>query len=225
MARGVSVVPARAARGAAWGAAWGLARRVAAGVAVLGALCAAAPHAASAQRGLIPPGFGTLRQEDISLQLQIQGLIVTAVPLEESVIRTLSPDSYAALKANRERMSRALDTVRTRLGLPSVQAWFVTFTNAESGEARYDADDVSIRSAGRDYRPLRILPLKPGFGDGRLAQRVRQSAVYAFDPAVDLAQPLMLTAGAVSSSAWGDITQRIERERALVWSRVPTPKP
>ena len=202
-----------------------MSRRLAATVAVACVYLVSAPNAGGAQGGLIPPGLGTLRQEEIALTLQIQGLIMSAVPLEESVIRTLSPDSYNTLRSLRESKARGIDTVRTRLALGSAQAWYVTFTNAESGEARYDALDVLIRSAGRDFRPLQVLPLKPGFGDGRLSQRARQSAVYVFDPGIDLAQPLVLTFGTASTAAWNDIAQRIDRERALIWSRTSKPKP
>ena len=175
--------------------------------------------------GLIPPGYGTLRQDDIAVQVQMLGLLVKLIPLEESVIRTLAPDSYRALHATRESKARQLDSIRTRLGLPAVQAWLVTLFNAEQGEARYDASDVLVRSAGRDFRPLDYLPLKPGFGDGRLAQRESRSAMYVFDPAIDLSQPIAVTIGSQTNFAWNDIIQKIERERSFVLSRATAGKP
>lgn len=175
--------------------------------------------------GIIPAGFGTLRQDDIAVLVQNLGLQVRAIPLEESVIRTLSPDSYKALATLRQSKARQIDSVVTRTGLPSLQAWYLTFFNAEQGEARYDALDVLLRGGGRDFRPLEVLPLKSGFGDGRLAQRTSQSAVYLFDPAIDLTQPVTLTIGTQTSTAWTDILQRVDRERSLVWSRAGSGKP
>jgi hypothetical protein len=169
--------------------------------------------------GLIPPGFGTLRQDDIAIQLQTFGLQVKVIPLEESVIRTLAPDSYRALHSTREGVAKQLDSARARLGLPSVQAWYVIYSNAEQGEARFDASDILIRSGGRDFRPLLYKGLKPGFGDGRIAQRTSQSAVYAFDPAIDLTQPITVTISTQTSTAWSDILPRIESERSVIWSR------
>jgi hypothetical protein len=179
----------------------------------------------TARSGLIPAGFGTLRQDDVALQVENLGLQVKLIPLDESVIRTLAPDSYKALHTIRENKARQLDSIRTRLGLPAVQAWLVTFFNAQQGEARYDAMDLIIRSAGRDFRPLDALAVKPGFGDGRLAQRESRSAVYAFDPVIDLTQPITVTIGTQTSSAWNDIAQRIELERSFVWSRAGAAKP
>lgn len=176
--------------------------------------------------GMIPPGFGTLRQDQIAIRLQANGLTVSAVPLDESVIRTLAPDSYRSLRAYRESKRAALEALRTRNGLASVQVWWITFFNVQQGDARFDAFDVLIHSVGQDFRPLDALPLTPGFGDGRVAQRGQQSAVYAFDPQIDLNQPLTFTSLGQQTTVWGDATAAlIERERAAIWSRAAAAKP
>jgi hypothetical protein len=176
--------------------------------------------------GLIPAGFGTLRQEQISIRVQTLGLTVNAIPLEESVIRALAPDSYKTLHAIRESKKAALEALRQRNGLAGVQAWYVWFANVQQGDARFDAFDVLIRSVGQDFRPLDAVPITPGFGDGRVAQRGTQAAVYAFDPQIDLNQPLALTALGQQSTVWGDnILPLIERERSAIWSRSSAAKP
>jgi hypothetical protein len=176
--------------------------------------------------GLIPAGFGTLRQDQIAIRVQAMGLTVSAIPLEESVIRTLAPDSYRSLHALRESKKAALEALGARNGLTSVQAWYVTFFNVEQGDARFDAFDLHVRSVGQDFRALDALPLTPGFGDGRVAQRGQQSAIYAFDPQIDLNQPLTVAALGQQTTVWGDATlPLIERERSMVWSRAPAAKP
>jgi hypothetical protein len=181
---------------------------------------AAQDSARAARTGLIPAGFGSLRRDDIAISVQSLGLNVTAIPLDENVIRTLAPDSYQMLHAQRESKTKQLDSVRSRMGLPSVQAWYVSFFNLQQGEARFDPYDFLVRSAGRDFRALLVLPITPGFGSGRLAQRATQSAIYAFDPQVDLSQPITVTIGTQENATWGDVLQKIELERARVWSRV-----
>jgi hypothetical protein len=47
-----------------------------------------------------------------------------------------------------------------------------------------------ITSVGRDFRPIDVLPITPGFGQQRLRQREVQAALFAFDPQVDVNQPL-----------------------------------
>jgi hypothetical protein len=176
--------------------------------------------------GLIPAGFGTLRQDQIAIRVQTLGLTVSAIPLDESVIRTLAPDSYRSLHALRESKKAALAALATRNGMTSVQTWYVTFFNIQQGEARFDAFDFLIRSAGQDYRPLDALPLTPAFSGGRVAQRGQQSAIYAFDPQIDLNQPLTVTSLGQQTTVWGDtMLPLIERERSAVWSRSATAKP
>ena len=176
--------------------------------------------------GLIPAGFGTLRQDQIAVRVQFNGLTVSAIPLEESVIRTLAPDSYRTLHALRESKKPALEALRARTGLAAVQAWYVTYFNVQQGDARFDAFDLLVHSAGLDFRPLDALPLTAGFGDGRVAQKGSQSAIYAFDSQIDLNQPLTVTALGQQTTVWGDaMLPLIERERSLVWSRSSAPKP
>lgn len=176
--------------------------------------------------GLIPAGFGTLRQDQIAIRFQANGLTISATPLDESVIRTLAPDSYKSLRAYRESKKAALDALRARTGLASVQVWWVSFYNIQQGDARFDAFDLIIHSVGQDFRPLDALPLTPGFGDGRVAQRGQQSAVYAFDPQIDLNQPLTVTSLGQQSTAWGDnMLPLIERERSAIISRAAAAKP
>src|SRR5688572_32862989 len=58
-------------------------------------------------KGSVPPGYGTLRQDEIAVRLELQGLIVRAIPLEESLIRLLTSDSYRALRELQEKIGRA----------------------------------------------------------------------------------------------------------------------
>ena len=54
-------------------------------------------------------GFGSLKQDDISLKVTLTGgLQVTATPLEERIIRLLAPDSYRNLCQNRASKQKAL---------------------------------------------------------------------------------------------------------------------
>jgi hypothetical protein len=181
------------------------------------------PGSTLAQQGardaLPPAGFGSLRQDDVAVKLQNLGLAIKAIPLDESVIRLLAPDSYRAMRAQRESRAKELAAIAARMGLPSVQVWLVTYYTLEQGEARYDATDLVLRDASRDSRPLEVLPLTPAFSNGRVAQRVQQQALYLFDPSIDLTQPLTLLAAGQQSTGWTDGLQRLDSERAAVWSR------
>lgn len=166
-----------------------------------------------------PAGFGTLKQDDIAVRVQFNALQVRALPLDETVIRTLSPDSYRALRELRESKRTLVDGVLKRTGMPGASLWYVQFFNSEQGEARFSPLEVVINSAGRDFRALDVFALTPGFGEQRLLQREVQAGLYVFDPSVDINQPLVITVETRSSDVWGTLLKRVERERSLIRSR------
>ena len=166
----------------------------------------------------IPPGYGSLRQDDIAIRLEPQGLIVRAIPLEESVIRLLTPDSYRALRDLQESNRRTIDQIARRSGGRAPDLWYVSFYGREDN-ARFSPMDLVITSGGQDFRPLDVIPLSTGFGEQRLHQRETQSAVYVYPDGVDVDHPLTVTFQGLQSVVWEQLLQRIERERALVRAR------
>lgn len=193
-------------------------------------IAVAAPWARAQQPGAatdtaaLPAGLGTLRQDDIAVRVQFNALQVRVLPLEESVIRTLSPDSYRTLHELRDSKRGLVDGVLRRTGIPGASLWYVQFFNAEQGEARFSPLELVISSAGRDFRALEVFALTPGFGEQRLRQREVQAALYVFDPSVDVNQPLTVTFETQSSAAWDALLKKVDRERSLIRSRA-TPKP
>lgn len=169
----------------------------------------------------IPIGFGTLRQDDVAIKVSPgSGLQVRAVPLDERILRLMSPDSYRSLREIVAGKQRQVDGVRERNGLQSYSLWYVSFYALEQGETRFSPSEFIISNVGRDFRPLDIFPLSPGFGEYRLKQREVQSALYVFDGALDVNQPLTAQLESVRSvTDWTAVLERVERERSLVRSR------
>jgi len=166
----------------------------------------------------IPAGFGSLRQDDIAIRLEPQGLIVRAIPLDESVIRLLTPDSYRALRDLQESHRRTIEAIARRSGGRSPDLWYVSFYGLEEN-ARFSPMDLVITSGGQDFRPIDVIPLSTGFGEQRLRQRETQSAVYIYPEGVDVDHPLTVTFQGLQSVIWEQLLQRIERERVLVRAR------
>lgn len=205
-------------------------------IAIAGALaCAAGTSGTSAQEGTLAPisddtigrayvpvGFGTLRQDDIAIRIELQGLIVRAIPLDENLIRLLTPDSYRALRDLQESNKRAIAAVTRRSGGRAPDLWYVSFYGVEP-DVHFSPMELVITSSGRDFRPLEVVPLSAGFGEQRLSQRETQSAIYLFDDDIDLDQPLTVTFQDVRNDDWQQILTRIETERALVRARASRP--
>lgn len=166
----------------------------------------------------IPAGFGSLRQDDIAIRLEPPGLILRAIPLDENIIRLLTPDSYRALRDLQESNRRTIEAITRRLGNRTPDLWYVSFYGLEDN-ARFTPMDLTITSGGQDFRPVDVIPLSTGFGEQRLRQRQTQSAVYVYPGDIDLDHPLTVSFQGLQSGVWELLLQRIERERALVRAR------
>ncbi len=198
---------------------------------LLSAACAGGTSTAAGQQGgntpitddttgraNVPVGFGTLRQDEIAIRLELQGLIVRAIPLDENLIRLLTPDSYRALRELQESNKQSIAAVTRRTGGRAPDLWYVSFYGVEP-DVHFSPMELVITSGGRDFRSLEVLPLSSGFGEQRLRQRETQSAIYLFDENIDLDQPLSVTFQNVRNDMWEQILTRVERERALVRAR------
>src|SRR5258708_38373607 len=77
--------------------------------------------------GLIQAGFGSLKQDDIAIQLQVPDVRVKLIPLDEGVIRTLSVDSYRALRDLAESRRAGIARLAAQHGLLHGSLSYVQF--------------------------------------------------------------------------------------------------
>lgn len=176
---------------------------------------APSPEQVREQVDLVPAGFGTLHQDQISVSLREGDLLIKATPLAETVIRLAAPDTYERLHAmaesRREPARRAVYSGEPEMLLISLFSY--------SPDVDYRADDIQLMQHGRQLRPIAILPVTTGWGRGRLQQRETQNAVYVFDQPIDYRQPFTLRYGPLQSSNWSDVVPVLDRERARVRTR------
>jgi hypothetical protein len=178
-----------------------------------------APDSSADSTGALPPpGFGSLKQDDIALKLQLPGVLVKAFPLDESVIRLFVPDYYKSL-SDLIRSKRAdIETRARRYGAQQYSLWYVQYYGLEP-DARFSPMEFIVTSLGRDLRPVDIVALSSGFGEQRLKQREVQTAIYIMDGVADLSQPLTVAIQGTTDTSWGSTVQVLDRERALIRSR------
>jgi hypothetical protein len=74
-------------------------------------------------------------------------------------------------------------------------------------------------SKGILFRPAGILPLTPEWGRQQVRQEETQSALYVFDPAVDLDVTFEVEYQGRRSLAWAGIIRLLQAERGRVMSR------
>jgi hypothetical protein len=180
---------------------------------------AGGPRNASAQdEQLPPPGKGTLRQDEVAVLLDAGAVHFRVMPLEESILRLLAPDSYASLHALREAYQGEMRDAAAQYGLTEPVGFLVTVFGLEP-LAQFDPEQLTIISRNRLFRPLRILPITPLWNQHRISQRETAAAVYVFETGIALLEPFTVEYAGVRSDQWRQSLRRIERERARIGRR------
>jgi hypothetical protein len=170
---------------------------------------------AEAPQSMVPAGYGTLRQDDITLSIRAGALLVKVTPLDEATIRLLASDTYTRLRALRE--SRLDDAVRGMSRSPEL--FLVSFFSYQP-DVTYQPEDVQLLHQARVLRAASILPVTTGWGRQRLAQQETQMAVYLFEGPADYRQPMTMRYGTLENDEWRQIITRLDNERAKILSRV-----
>jgi hypothetical protein len=166
-------------------------------------------EAPAAVAALPPAGFGTLRQDDISMFLRSGELEIRVTPLDEATIRLLAPDTYARLHA-----------VRTaHAGGTHADELFLVSFHSRAADVAFEPEDLHLLHRSRLLRPAAIHAVTAGWGRQRLSQQETQVAVYAFEGPMDYGQDIGVRLGAVHSDDWRRILVRLAQERARVSAR------
>lgn len=164
---------------------------------------------------LLPSGFGTLRQDDVTLTLRSGDLLIKVTPLDPAVIRALATDTWQRLRGLRE--GHGPELVR-RSGIPDPDLFLVSFFSYDQ-QVPYEPEDVHLVNRGLRFRPLVISSVTPGWGRQRLSQEETQMAVYAFEPGLDLDQDLAAEYQDARAGGWERMLQEIQAERARIRAR------
>lgn len=180
-----------------------------------GGVSVARSTGAPPQEGLVPPGHGTLKQDQVTVALRNGPLLVKLTPLSESVIRLLAPDTYERLHglAETRREEAASRTVRTP------ELFLVSFFSYQP-DTSFQPEDLQLLHQGQLLRPIAIFPITSGWGSQRLQQQDNQSAIYAFESPIDYDQPLTVRYGPQEADTWRNIITVLRGERNKVLSRV-----
>ena len=176
------------------------------------------PSVAFAQTDTVPPGFGSLRRDDITVRFATSEVELQVLPLDERVIRLLAPDTYRSLRALLDTRQPAIDTAATQAGIHAPTLVMVTFFGVMP-QARFTPEDVNILSRGRLYRPLAIVPLAPDWSSLQLEARQQAVALYLFDEGISFREALTVAYRGVSNESWGQAVRLLDRERARVMAR------
>ncbi len=171
-----------------------------------------------AAQDTIPPGYGTLRRDDIVVSLSTGTVAVQVLPLDEQVIRLLAPDTYRSL---RQLIQSRSDDIAAAARLPNTEhpvLVMVTFLGIVPG-ARFNPDELFITSRGRLFRPIGIVPLSPTWSSYQLEARRQAVAIYLFEEGISVREQMTISYQGLSSDVWTRSLRLLNEERARVKAR------
>ncbi len=165
---------------------------------------------------MVPPGYGTLLQDEISLRLQPGDLLIKVTPLEEWVIRLTAPDTYGRLRGLVDAFGlRAERAARS----PEVSLFLVSLFSYQP-DVTYEPEELQLVNRGFRFPPLSIVAVTPAWGTQRLAQQETRMAIYAFGGGIDLQADLVVQYRDLRNDQWRDrILPLLEAERAKARAR------
>jgi hypothetical protein len=179
------------------------------------------PSIVFAQADTVPPGFGSLRRDDVTVRFATGEVELQVLPLDERVIRLLAPDTYRSLRALLDARRPALDTAAAQTGVRSPTLVMVTFLGVVP-QARFTPEDVNLLSQGRVYRPLAIVPLAPEWSSLQLEARQQAVAFYLFEEGISFREAVTVTYQGLRNESWSRAVRLLDRERARVMARAQT---
>jgi len=196
--------------------------------AVLLALALAGTPALSAQvaaptdsiAGMIPVGQGRLNQDVITLRLGTGSLDIRIVPLDEALMRLLSPDGYQALTNLVAGEQKRIDSLSAARGLRQPGLTLVTFYGL-APNTRFDPQLLTVMGRNQLFRPVGVLPLSPGFSNQQLEARGQATAIIVYERPLPVLEPFTVSYLSSSSSEWERKLQRLNAERARILGRKP----
>ena len=193
-------------------------------LAILLVALASAPRAIaqSPQRARpLPPGYGSLTQNDLSLRMGNEDLEIRFVPLSPRTAPLLAPDAFQSVRSLVETHRRAIDSVAARAGVSQPGLALVSFFGQRS-DVRFDPQTLTLLVRNRVFRPLGVIPLTPRFTSQQLDVREQANALYLFEEDIPVDDSYTVSYGTMTSDDWQRKLPILDRERARVSARSRT---
>lgn len=172
----------------------------------------------------VPPGFGTLKRDDIVVRFATGTVEIQCLPLDEQVIRLLATDTYASLSHLIRDRQDDITAAAERAGVPDPTLVLVTFYGLVP-QARFNPEDVNVTSRGRLFRPVGIVPLSPTWGSYQLEARQQAVAIYLFENGITFRETLSISYQGLTNEAWGRALRLLDQERSRVRARAQASPP
>jgi hypothetical protein len=177
-----------------------------------------------AAQDTLPPGFGTLKRDDIVVRFATGTIEIQCLPLDEQVIRLLATDTYKSLTQLMQSRQDDITAAAARAGVVKPTLLLVTFYGLVP-QARFNPEDLNISSRGRLFRPAGIVPLSPTWGSYQLDARQQAVAIYLFEDGITFRESMSVSYQGLTNESWGRALRLLDQERSRVRARAQASPP
>ena len=163
----------------------------------------------------LPPGYGTLTQNDLALRVVTPDIEVRFIPLDQRVTRLLAKDSWESLQSLVKSRRASIDSIANMEGVSRPGLALVTFFGQRSN-ARFDPQTLTLVVRNRVFNPLGIVPFSGKFTSQQLDVREQVSGIYLFEQDLPVDDSFDISYNGITSGDWSSKQRQLDRERARV---------
>lgn len=173
---------------------------------------------------LPPPGFGSLKQDNVNLRMGSSDVEVRFLPLDERLLRLLATDAYQSLHGLVESKRAAIDSVARANGTSSPGIVLVSFFGLRNG-AQFDPQNVALLYRGQLWRPAGVVATTGNFTGRQLDVRQSATGLLLYEEPVPVFERFEVQYNSTIATWNDEILRRLEREKTRVQSRSQQARP
>ena len=163
----------------------------------------------------LPPGYGTLTQNDLALRVVTPDIEVRFIPLDQRVTRLLAKDSWESLQSLVKSRRASIDSIANMEGVSRPGLALVTFFGQRTN-ARFDPQTLTLVVRNRVFNPLGIVPFSGKFTSQQLDVREQVSGIYLFEQDLPVDDSFTISYNGINSGDWSGKQRQLDSERARV---------
>ena len=185
------------------------------GLAVAPAMARAQRTSDSSRTDNLPIDKGTLSLSNGTVTLSNGNLQIVFIPLDERILRLITPDSYHSMQRLLEQQRQAIDSAIASAGVSTPGIAFVSFQGL-AANTRFEPEQLTLSYQGQQLRPVAWVALSPTFSNRQLDLRQQVQALFIYRRDIPVRESFTVTYLAATSDDWSGRLSRFDTERSRI---------
>lgn len=177
------------------------------------------PADSNAVDALPPAGYGQFNQDAITLRLRSGPLEIRVVPLDERVLRLLSPDGYRSLRQLIDANQTRIDSIADRANVREPGIALVSFFAITPG-TRFDPNLLFVTQRNQLLRPIGVIPLSPAMSAQQLDVGTQATGLFLLEDLIPVTEQFSISYLGATANDWERRLSRLDAERSRIRGRV-----